>query len=254
MSFKFIPSNALTPLPKDIPEFLAPYLPRLIDDKAFVTLTYAQSLDSRIAAKPGERTSISHPETKTMTHFLRSQHDGIMVGLGTVLADDPGLNCRFTENGNTRTPRPIILDPFFKWSYKGSKLQNLVLKGESLEPWVIIAYGLNEVEKIDYLEKQGGKVIRIRSDERGRLLWDDIVLGLKQMGIDSLMVEGGARIINQLLIRPKIVDSLIITIGPTFLGEEGVQVSPPQSVKLKNVNWWKGTQDTILAANLENSA
>lgn len=110
------------------------------------------------------------------------------------------------------------------------------------------------MEKIDYLEKQGGKVIRIRSDERGRLLWDDIVLGLKQMGIDSLMVEGGARIINQLLIRPKIVDSLIITIGPTFLGEEGVQVSPPQSVKLKNVNWWKGTQDTILAANLENSA
>lgn len=244
--------NSLVPLPTDLPDFLTPYLPRLIDARTFVTLTYAQSLDSRIAAKPGERTVISHLETKTMTHYLRSQHDAILVGLGTVLADDPSLNCRFKENGNTSTPRPIILDPFFKWSYKGSKLESLVLKGESLEPWVIIAEGINEVEKISYLEKQGGKVIRLQFANK-RVLWDDVFVELKKQGITSVMVEGGARVIDQLLSRPDLVDSLIITIGPTFLGAEGVEVSPPATVKLQNVDWWKGTQDTVLAASLVSS-
>ena len=56
-----------------------------------------------------------------MTHYIRSKHDGIMVGIGTVLADDPKLNCRFeAENGNISTPRPIILDPTGKWAYPES--------------------------------------------------------------------------------------------------------------------------------------
>jgi len=251
----FQPSTTLTPLPTDLPDFLAPYLPRLQNDKVFTTLTYATSLDSKIAAKQGERTTISHLETKTMTHYLRSQHDAILVGVGTALADDPGLNCRYKEKGRIiSTPRPIILDPFFKWSYKGSKLQNLVMKGESLEPWIIISDVFEEqVEKIDFLEKSGGKVIRMRLNSDGKISWNELIIYLKKLGIDSLMIEGGASIINQLLINPEIVDSVIITIGPIFLGEDGVTVSPPHSVKLKNPKWWNGIQDTVLAANLVRS-
>ncbi|CCH42742.1 5-amino-6-(5-phosphoribosylamino)uracilreductase [Wickerhamomyces ciferrii] len=246
------PSSSLIPLPKDLPEFLAPFIPRLLNCKPFITLTYAQSLDSRIAAKKGERTTISHLETKTMTHYLRSHHDGILIGSGTALADDPGLNCRFKENGNQHTPRPIIVDPLFRWDFKGSKLQELVMKGESLEPWIIVAAGIEEKvqDKIEFLEKLGGKVIPLNLDSNNKLKWEDIFLTLKINGIDSIMVEGGAKIINQLLNSQGIVDSLIITIGPCFLGDQGVEVSPPQGVKLRNVHWWKGVQDTVMCANL----
>lgn len=242
--------KSLHPLPKTLPPFLEPFLPTLtITPRPFVTLTYAQSLDSKIAAKPGTRTVISHLETKTMTHFLRSVHDGILIGVGTALADDPGLNCRFNECGTPQTPRPIILDPHFKWCYKGSKIESLVLRGESKEPWVIVGDQVNETEKVEYLEKFGGKVIKLRSVE-GYIQWDSILECLKINGIDSLMIEGGAQVINQLLCRPDLVNSLIITIGPTFLGNQGVSVSPPQNVNLRNVTWWSGTQDTIMAAKL----
>lgn len=120
----------LVPLPKSLPSALLDYLPTSTksqqtttpqqndtqvskaiqpsSDLPFVTLTYATSLDSRISAAPGVQTIISHPETKTMTHYIRYHHDAILVGVGTVLADDPGLNCRWTpasDEVNSRTER-----------------------------------------------------------------------------------------------------------------------------------------------------
>ncbi|KAH3673539.1 hypothetical protein WICMUC_003646 [Wickerhamomyces mucosus] len=243
------------PLPSDLPEFLSPYLPKSVEAKPFVTLTYAQSLDSKIAAKPGTRTAISHLETKTMTHYLRSVHDGILIGSGTVLADDPGLNCRFKENGNINTPRPIILDPSFKWDYKGSKLELLVSRNESLKPWIIINDDSNDniKEKIQYVENSGGRIIKIARNSDGKIKWEDILKTLHRLRIKSLMIEGGAKIINDLLERDDLVNSLIVTIGPTFLGQQGVDVSPLELVKLENTQWWTGTQDVILAANLQHN-
>ncbi|GME75673.1 unnamed protein product [Ambrosiozyma monospora] len=70
------------------------------------------------------------------------------------------------------------------------------------------------------------------------------------------MVEGGANVINELLntryddSNDFIVDSLIVTIGPTFLGQKGVEVSPASGVKLKDITWWTGCQDSVLCARL----
>lgn len=251
--------SKLVRLPKDLPEVLLPYLPPTADtssssERPFVTLTYAQSLDSRIAARPGQRTSISHLETKTMTHYLRSKHDGILIGSGTVLADDPGLNCRFDEFGPLKGQiRPIVLDPQFKWAYEGSKLESLVNRGEGLSPWIIVRDDQEEIskEKVHYLETHGGKVIKIQSHlESGKLSWDQIFNTLKNLGLRSVMVEGGAFIINELLTQPGLVDSLIVTVGPVFLGNEGVQVSPPQEVRLIDVQWWTGIQDSVVCARL----
>lgn len=244
--------SRLVALPATIPQFLEPHEPRLIDSRPFVTLTYAQSIDAKIASRPGARTVISHAETKTMTHYLRSLHDGILIGVGTALADDPGLNCRYNNNvlnEERSTPRPIIIDPWFKWSYEGSKLESLVKRGEGKEPWVVVCDQVEEKEKIDYLLKNGGEVIVLELNN-GRFNWDCILTELKAMGIDSVMVEGGSSIINQLLMEPKLVDSLIITIGSTFLGQDGVSVSPPETVKLTNVDWWHGETDSVLTANI----
>lgn len=213
-----------------------------------------------------------------MTHYLRSAHTGILVGAGTAVADDPGLNCRFVQKKITvsssaaaadddgvpvpvvvetpeeevmmRSPRPIVLDPLFRWDYKGSKLEQVCRSGQGLEPWVIVSDACQEVEKVRYLERSNGRVVVLERGQDGLISWESILVALKRLGIDSLMVEGGASIINQLLLKRELVDSLIITIGATFLGAQGVSVSPVEPVRLRNLNWWHGKQDSILAANL----
>lgn len=99
--------------PDDARGFLQPYLPPPLPSPdsyepvsvttaspyPHVTLTYAQSLDGAIAAAPGVQTALSGPESKAMTHYLRSQHDGILVGIGTAMADNPSLNCRLDGVG-----------------------------------------------------------------------------------------------------------------------------------------------------------
>src|SRR5512135_1934375 len=76
-------------------------------DRPRVTLTYAQSLDGSIAARSGMPLALSGTESMHYTHQLRAAHDAILVGIGTVLSDDPRLNVRLTGG---LSPRPIVLD------------------------------------------------------------------------------------------------------------------------------------------------
>ena len=75
--------------------------------RPFVTLSYAQSLDGSIATAAGQPLRISSPQSMIMTHALRAAHDAILVGINTVLADDPSLTVRLDEGNN---PQPIVLD------------------------------------------------------------------------------------------------------------------------------------------------
>lgn len=237
---------SLIPLNDLLVPFLEPYLPEIVNDRPFVTLTWAQSLDSKIAAGPGERTVISHLETKTMTHYLRSKHDAILVGIGTVLADDPKLNCRLP---NSNSPRPVIIDPNGRWNYSESNLCKLVDNHQGKAPFIITAVDLNP-DDIFAIGTQGGKIIKLDLSNDKLKNWDIILRELYKHSISSLMIEGGASIINDLLPSSR-VDSVIITIGPVFLGEKGVTVSPAHQLALKNVNWWTGVQDSVIAAKSE---
>ncbi|CAB4253620.1 similar to Saccharomyces cerevisiae YBR153W RIB7 Diaminohydroxyphoshoribosylaminopyrimidine deaminase [Maudiozyma barnettii] len=242
---------SLDPIRQDLIPFLASYLPpeqHNIENKPFVTLTYAQSIDARISLGPGIRTSISDVETKVMTHYLRYHHDGILIGSGTVLADDPGLNCKWHPDVaesklSEYSPRPIILDPSQKWRFIGSKMYDLFKNGEGKSPIIVVSEKPQvEEEYIDYLIIDG---------HQGRIDWKTLVDRLSnEFGIKSIMVEGGAFVINELLLRDDIVDSLIVTVGSTYLGEDGVQVSPKKAISLIDADWWKGKKDSIMAARL----
>lgn len=249
---------SLIPLPSDLPSFLEPYLPQNKSSrKPFVTLTYAQSLDSRISKGHGIRTKISHEETKSMTHYLRYHHDGILVGTGTVLADNPGLNCKWVSDNDNNddsnyqhnktsslmmySPRPIIIDMKQKWRFTGSKMWDLYKAKQGKAPIVII-HGVPR-----QLEPDVSYMIM----DSPTFEWEQLMVRLKdEYQIQSVMIEGGAQVINTLLLKPDLVDSLIVTIGPTYLGSNGVEVSPKRSLDLKNINWWKGIHDTVLCATL----
>lgn len=243
---------SLTPLCSDLPSFLEPYLPTnnklcKVGKRPFITLTYAQSLDSRISKGHGIRTVISHEETKTMTHYLRYHHDGILIGTGTVMADDPGLNCKWRPASESLedfecSPRPIIIDLNQKWTFTGSKMWELYKAQQGKSPIIIVHdEPVKRESDVSYL------VIKESSFD-----WVELVIRLyKEYDIKSLMIEGGAYIINQLLLRQDLVDSLIVTIGSTYLGHNGVEVSPSKPLTLSNVNWWKGTRDSIMCAILD---
>lgn len=241
---------SLVPLPSSLIPFLNPYLPqkREYSSRPFVTLTWAQSLDSRIAASPGVQTKISHAETKTMTHYLRAYHDAILVGVGTVLADDPKLTCRY---GNFSKIRPVVIDPKGRWKYSESTLSKLCLDNSALAPFIFIDQNIEiDQEEKKVLKSQGGfyHILPIEKDYGDN--WLHILEALHAYGHESVMIEGGANVINSLLLCKDLVDSVVITIGPVFLGKDGVEVSPLTQVELKDQNWWVGEKDTVLAARL----
>lgn len=188
------------------------------DRLPFVTLTYACSLDGMIAIAPGAPTALSGPESKSMTHYLRLKHDAILVGAGTAFADNPSLNCRYPGAGFTEQPRPVIVDPKGRFDVAGTAVSNLAEKGEGKEPWVI---------SLNAKEHEGALTLVVDENQHrpGRMEWEKILAKLKAMGIESVMVEGGADVINELLTRPDLVDTVILTIAPKWLGQ-GLAVSP----------------------------
>jgi len=103
--------------------------------RPFVTLTFAMSLDSSLAMTPGQPLALSGPESKAMTHYLRSRHDAICVGVGTAIADDPGLNCRLAGATQADQPRPFVIDPRARWRpHPDSRVLQAARAGLGLAP------------------------------------------------------------------------------------------------------------------------
>lgn len=237
----------------------------------FVTVTFATSLDSSLSLAPGVRTRLSGPESKAMTHYLRSRHAAILVGVSTVLADDPALNCRIAGAKDSQ-PRPIVIDPHLRWTPKPTdKVLETCRRGAGLAPFVITAADHVPEAASRVLKEHGGKYIRVRArptgpDGRMRFDWGDVFAALAaddNGGLTSVMVEGGGSIINSLLdpAYHELVDSVIVTIAPTWLGQGGVVVSPARvhdqfgspvaAARLRDVSWHPFGEDVVLCGRLQ---
>lgn len=273
-----LPSNTLR-FSHEYRAVLEPYLPprNLEHDPSgqrlpHVTLTYATSMDSSLTLAPGLQTIVSGPESKAMTHYLRSRHDAILIGVGTATADDPGLNCRlegvggFGGLGWEGQPRPVIIDPGARWLITPeSRIITTVREGKGKGPWVIIAPGFPmDPTRLEMLKFYGGKYLGLTEfDKRWQLRWEAILKALAAEGIRSVMIEGGGKVINDLLHtdHTHLIDSVIVTIAPTYLGGGGVLVSPapkhdaagrPQPVlRFKDVKWQPMGQDVVMCASVK---
>ena len=202
-----------------------------------------------------------------MTHYLRSKHDAILIGVGTALADNPTLNCRLAGSGGYGGlgwcfhPRPVIIDPGARWQLTPeSPILRAVKEGRGRAPWIIITAGANiDPKRVSFLNSYGGKYVGMPDmDERYRLRWTSIFCALGQEGIRSIMVEGGAIVINELM-RPDhtdIINSVVITMAPTYLGVGGVAVrpngkfdksgKPVPAIRFKNVKWQGLGEDVVM--------
>jgi 3,4-dihydroxy 2-butanone 4-phosphate synthase/GTP cyclohydrolase II len=176
-----------------------------------ITLAWAQGLDGSIAAAPGLRTALSGPESLRMTHGLRASHEGILVGIGTVLADDPTLTVRFAEGPD---PRPIVLDAALRMP-PGSRLMTRPYAGPGSRPILVTARGANPAGR-GALEALGAEIIEVGCTVRGSLDLAELLEKLVAMNIASVMVEGGARVLAA-FISARLVDRVVITIAPRIL-------------------------------------
>lgn len=176
-------------------------------NRPMITLSYAQSLDGSIAARRGMPMNLSCPESLQLSHKLRAYHDAILVGIGTILSDDPKLNVRLVEG---MSPQPIILDSNLRFPTDSDVLDNEIL------PWIFTTKDADEKRK-KLLEKSGVRIIYVKSDSDGQVDIQDMLKHLAKNGINSLMVEGGTSIITNML-RKDIIDLFVITITPMIIG------------------------------------
>lgn len=174
----------------------------------WVTLSYAQTLDGSIAAEPGKPFEISSPETMQITHRLRAEHDAILVGIGTVLADDPLLNVRLVDG---KDPQPIILDSRLR-----TPLDSRLIQRSDLHPWIVFSTD-PEKGREEALAAAGARLLRVERRPDGRLSLPQLLECVKSLGITSVMVEGGSRVISSFL-QASLVDWAVITISPRWSG------------------------------------
>ncbi len=208
--------------------------------RPYVTLTYAQSLDGAIAARPGHPLALSCRESQAMTHALRAHHDAILVGIGTILADNPSLTVRLVDGKN---PQPVVLDSRLRFPLFSKLLRQEVL------PW-IMTNNEAESDRQVALEQLGAKIYRLPSGDNGGIEIKTVLQRLGEMNINSVMVEGGAQIIASFL-GYHLVDQIIVTIAPVLVG--GVRVldyhqQPPPKIfpRLVNVSYQQIGEDLIV--------
>ncbi|KAJ7631254.1 dihydrofolate reductase-like domain-containing protein [Roridomyces roridus] len=217
------------------------------ETRPFVTLD--------IGAKGGRPIALSGSESMRMTHWMRTMHDGILVGSGTAVGDDPQLNTRHIPAGEPHeAPTPIVLDSGLRMSVGCKLVRNYDMgRGVGKQPWVVGVLPSEEKgaweDRRKALENVGVKV----------LVLDGV--GLKEMlgvlrkaGIERLMVEGGARVIKSFLDASDVADTLLITTAPVLVGEDGVGWSASGSMKLEVVETRMEGRDNVVAFFARSSA
>lgn len=178
----------------------------MIKNKSFVAIKWAMTLDGKIATKNYDSKWISSKKSRIYAHKLRNRFTAVMVGINTVLKDNPMLTCRLDGGVN---PIKIIVDSNLKIPLEC----NLVKTKESK---TIVATICKDKEKILKLKELGVEVI-VTKENKNKVDLIDLTLNLYKRGIDSILVEGGGNLIYSIL-EEKIANKIYAFICPKIIG------------------------------------
>ena len=190
---------------------------RVRDKRPHVILKLAVSSDDKIAAAGHKPVAISGDAAKARVHLLRAQCDAILVGIGTVLADDPLLTCRL-PGMEARSPVRVVLDPGLR--LPGTS--RLVHSARETPLWVMSS-SLAEASAAMKLGAAGAQVIRVATTTAPRPGLDPLAVlhALAEKGITRLLVEGGAQVASS-FVAAGLVDEVWLLRGPDPIGVDGV--------------------------------
>ena len=174
-----------------------------------VTVHYAQTLDGRIASRTGDARWVSGEQSLRLAHELRAANDAVLVGIGTVLADDPRLTVRLAEGSS---PIRVVVDSRLRTPLSANVLA-------PIPPGTLIATTPRALESAaEALRASGAEVLRARATNDGRVDLGDLLGRLRDRGVRSVLIEGGRAIITSTL-REGLVDRLTVCIAPKVIGE-----------------------------------
>ncbi|WP_299977140.1 bifunctional diaminohydroxyphosphoribosylaminopyrimidine deaminase/5-amino-6-(5-phosphoribosylamino)uracil reductase RibD [Desulfobacula sp.] len=206
------------------------------DKKPFVILKCATTLDGRIATSTGDSKWITNEKSRAFVHQIRHEVDAILVGSGTLHADNPSLTSRI-KGVATKNPARIILD-----THLSIKEEAKVLTRDSNAKTIIVTGPDASKEKRALLESKGAQILEVPLKEQ-RLDLNELMIKLGQMSILSLLIEGGSVVAGSAL-KAGIVNKVLFFLAPKFLGgSDGIPVfegKGPELIKdafeLKNMN------------------
>ena len=223
------------------------YLKYITSGIPFITVKFAQTLDGRIATRTGDSRWISSPESLRLAHKLRTQNDAVMVGIGTIIKDDPQLTVRLVRG---KSPTRIVLDSELRVPLDAGVLQN-----QETVPTLVATTSGADGEKLTALRQMGIEVLTVPADEHG-----DVDLGrlLKMLGkrdISSVLVEGGAETITSCLQR-NLADRLVAIVAPKILGKGTEAVGElnisdvNKALKLSIIKTYRSGEDMVVEARV----
>ena len=177
--------------------------------RPYVALKYAMTADGKIATKTGASKWISGEAARAYVHELRSRYAAILCGIGTVLADDPMLNCRM-EGGNN--PLRIICDSNLR-----IPLESKIVKSAKEIPAIIVCDDKADFAKRNSLDQAGLEVLTLPSGKTGKIDLSELMKVLGERKIDSVLIEGGGQI-NFSALEAGIVNKIYAFIAPKLFG------------------------------------
>ena len=193
------------------------YFKFITERKPFVVVKIAETLDGKIATNSGNSKWISESPARQYSHCLRTQMDAVLVGINTILKDNPLLTARYPRS--TRSPIKIIVDSKAK-----VPLNAKIFSKMSPARTIVAATKSADKSKIKALRNKGVDVItglprRRAKNLRERVNLKSLMRHLAKLNITSVLIEGGGKIIASAL-EEKIVDKLLIFIAPKIIGGE----------------------------------
>jgi diaminohydroxyphosphoribosylaminopyrimidine deaminase/5-amino-6-(5-phosphoribosylamino)uracil reductase len=188
---------------------------RISDKRPHVILKLAVSTDDKIGAAGGKPAAITGDVAKSHVHLLRAQCDAILVGIGTVRADDPLLTCRL-PGMEVRSPVRVVLDRALRLS----GASRLVHSARRTPLWVVTSE-LAEASAATKLGAAGAQVIRVRPSTGSGLDLAAVLHALADWGITRLMVEGGAKVASS-FVSADLVDEIWLLRGSQAIGADGI--------------------------------
>lgn len=219
--------------------------------RPFVTLKCAATLDGAIATSKGDSQWITSNASRRHGHSLRHQADAILIGSGTLLADDPSLTTRI-DGLETKDPARVVLDTRLT-----IKEDAKILTLESSAPTIIVTGPNAPADKIAVLKKKGVVILQVPLQDQ-RLDLNEVMIKLGQMSVVNLLIEGGGTIAGEAL-QKGIVNKVMYFIAPKILGgSDGTPVfkgKGPELIKdvfaLKDIDILRFEDDVLIQGYLK---
>jgi riboflavin-specific deaminase-like protein len=177
-------------------------------ERPWVTVHYAQTLDGRIATRTGNSQWVSGEESLQLAHRLRAEHDAVLVGVGTVLEDNPKLTVRHVPG---RNPVRVVLDSSLKLPIESALLT------DGAATTIVITTRRASRAQVAAVAGAGGLVLVVPDDGDGRVDLRFALHRLHGLGVRSVLIEGGSAVITSAL-RSGLADRLVVCIAPKVVG------------------------------------